>query len=383
MTSQLDTGSLDFALAVSRELVNQDSARNLVFSPFSLSTALTMTLMGSRGRTGEELSRVLLGKSYTADGYKSLANEYHSLVDRVLKANSGILLSANYLYAHKSYPIRKDYRQMIEQSFAGKARDVDFEGQPQSAVKTINSDVSDATKGKIKTLFDDIDSATKLILVNALYFKGLWKTPFKTKDTKPRKFTTARNDILDVPTMHQKVKVPFMVHDDLNLSAIELTYDKSNCAMLILLPNTGVTLESMIGKLTAETLSQIVGSLTPQKLDIYLPKFKLESILPLIPTLTHLGIQDIFNSEVADFSAMTSDPMGLYVGEVLQKAVIEVNEEGTEAAAATSVAMMARSMDFPESFEANRPFMFLLVSKYEPKKSTLLFAGIVNNPLTA
>ncbi|CAG2116354.1 unnamed protein product, partial [Medioppia subpectinata] len=329
----VESGSYEFALILDKMLATD--SKNLVFSPFSLLTAMSMTLMGARNTCGDELSQVLFGKKIDGNQYPALAKDYQRLVDSIFKSNAQVLSSANFLYAHKQYPILKEYQHLIEQSFGAKSREVDFEQHGKEAVDTINGDINAATRGKIRKLFDDIDPTTKMVLANALYFKGLWKTKFKKENTKSRKFTTSKKKEIDVDFMHQVLKVPFGYSDELKASAIELSYDKSNVVLVIVLPEATTSLPELKAHLNGQTLDQFLKQLSPTKIDIYLPKFKLDSTLPLIPILSQMGIKQIFDAKMANFSGITNDPIGLYVGEVLQKAVIEVNEDGTEAAAAT------------------------------------------------
>ncbi|CAM6031491.1 unnamed protein product, partial [Sphagnum compactum] len=256
---------------------------------------------------------------------------------------------------------------------------LDFIDGNAEAIKTINEDISRATNGKIPTVLESIDEDTKMILANAVYFKGLWKSQFKSVFTKLKKFTTNSKQEVEVEMMFQSAYFPFAHSKQLNCKAIELGYEK---IMIVLLPDEHNSLKQLKANLNVKSFNNLWNNLYSQEVMLSLPKFKLESTLELIPVLAKLGIKDIFDREVANFSGVTNDPLGLYVGDIIQKAVIEVNEEGTEAAAATAVettlcSMLIRSPT-PE-FTANRPFMFFLVSKLE-NKNVILFSGTVNNP---
>lgn len=377
MLSDIESASLEFGLKLDKILSSKD--KNLVFSPFSLSTALAMTLLGTRNKSGEELSSVLFGRTIKAEEHKALAQNYRTIVEKCLESNAQVLSSANFLYAHSKYRILDAFKRLIESSFGAKAREVDFETKNKEAIDAINSDISAATKGKIPNLFQQLDINTKLVLANALYFKGLWRSKFKTENTKDAKFKTNDKKEVDVKMMFQKTKLPFGYSEQLKCSAVELAYDKSNSALVILLPDEESSVAELKAKLTATTLKPLLSSLSSLKVELWLPRFKIESTLPLIPALTKAGITKIFDPNSADFSGITDHPLGLYVGDVIQKAVIEVNEEGTEAAAATGVAFMARSLEIPERMEFNRPFVFFLVSKFQDKR-IILFSGTVNNP---
>ncbi len=182
--------------------------------------------------------------------------------------------------------------------------------------------------------------------------------------------------------MFKEDKFPFVYSHQLNCKAVELGYKKSNTFMIVLLPNEDNSVEQLKANLNVKSLNYLLSKLYSLKVNVLIPKFKLESTLKLIPILTELGIKDIFDPKVANFSGITSDPLGLFVGDIIQKAVIEVNEEGTEASAATGETEIYFSLTsiVTQEFRADRPFMFFLLSKYKRNKNVILFSGTVNNP---
>jgi serine protease inhibitor len=374
--SSISSGSFEFTLKLQNLLSTND--RNLVVSPFALTTALAMTLYGTRGNSGAELSKVLFGNRIDVKEYKSMVKKFQSLIDKTVKSNASVLISANFIYSQKEYEVLPDFSQTIEKYFSSKSQQLDFINCNAEAIKTINEDISCATNGKISTLLESIDKNTKMILANAIYFKGLWNSQFKFNNTQLDKFTTNSGQEIEVEMMFQSNKFPFVYSDQLNCKAIELGYKESNTVMIILLPNEDNSVEQLKANLNVESFNELLGQFWSQSVELSLPKFKLESTLELIPVLTELGIKDIFDAEVANFSGITNDSLGLFVGDIIQKAVIEVNEEGTEASAATAVKILIRSVS--QQFTANRPFMFFLMSKYEKNKNLILFSGTVNNP---
>jgi serine protease inhibitor len=374
--SSISSGSFEFTLKLQNLLSTND--RNLVVSPFALTTALAMTLYGTRGNSGAELSKVLFGNRIDVKEYKSMVKKFQSLIDKTVKSNASVLSSANFIYSQKEYEVLPDFSQTIEKYFSSKSQQLDFINCNAEAIKTINEDISCATNGKISTLLESIDKNTKMILANAIYFKGLWNSQFKFNNTQLDKFTTNSGQEIEVDMMFQSNKFPFVYSDQLNCKAIELGYKESNTVMIILLPNEDNSVEQLKANLNVESFNELLGQFWSQSVELSLPKFKLESTLELIPVLTELGIKDIFDAEVANFSGITNDSLGLFVGDIIQKAVIEVNEEGTEASAATAVKILIRSVS--QQFTANRPFMFFLMSKYEKNKNLILFSGTVNNP---
>jgi serpin B len=375
--SSINSGSFEFALKLQNLLSTND--KNLVVSPFSLTSALAMTLYGTRGNSGAELSRVLFGHQIDVNNYKSMVKEFQSLIDKSLKSNSKILSSANFIYNHKEYPVLPDFSQTIKKYFSAKSQQLDFINSNAKAIKTINEDISRATNGKIPTLLESIDKKTKMILANAIYFKGLWESQFDCVDTNLCKFTTNSGQEVEVKMMFQSNTFPFVDSDQLNCKAIELGYKESNTVMIVLLPNEDYSVEQLRANLNVESFHKLLSELCSQRVDLSLPKFKLESTLQLIPVLTELGVKDIFDPKVANFSGITNNSLGLFVGNIVQNAVIEVNEEGTEAAAAILLRCRSRR-SHRQNLTANRPFMFFLMSKYEINENLILFSGTVNNP---
>ncbi len=219
-----------------------------------------------------------------------------------------------------------------------------------------------------------------MILANAVYFKGLWKSQFKSDFTELDKFTTNSKQDVEVEMMFQSAEFPFAHSKQLNCKAIELGYDKSNIVMIVLLPDEHNSLKRLKANLNVKSFNNLLNKLHSREVMLSLPKFKLESTLELIPVVAKLGIKDIFDPKVAKFSGITNDPLGLFVGGIIQKAVIEVNEEGTEAAATTDVELVLTCVDIREQFTANRFFMFFLMNKLENNKNVILFSGTVNNP---
>jgi serpin B len=375
--SSIDSGSFEFALRIQNVLSSDDT--NLLVSPFSLTSALAITLYGTRGNSGAQLSKVLFGHQIDVNDYQSIVQEFQSLTDKCLKSNSKVLSFANFIYTHKEYPILPDFSQTIDKYFCAKSQVLDFIDGNGEAIETINEDISRATNGKILTLFDSIDTKTKMILANAIYFKGLWKSQFKSVFTKPKKFTTNSKRKVEVEMMFQIAEFPFAYCEQLNCKAIELGYEKSNIVMIVLLPDEHNSLKRLKANLNAKSFDNLLNELNLQEVVLSFPKFKLESTLELISVLAKLGIKDIFDPKVAKFSGITNNPLGLFVGDIIQKAVIEVNEEEAEAAAATGVQVVEYCLNICKQLTANRPFMFFLMSKLENNKNVILFSGTVNN----
>lgn len=244
---------------------------------------------------------------------------------------------------------------------------------------TINADVKEATKGLIEKILDSIPGDTKVILGNAVYFKGLWKLKFDKHNTEEMDFRRTDGSVVSkVPMMFAKEK--FQYYEDEKLKAVRLDYTNGSLSMLLLLPNEGITVASLLADIHAAKLKDIQKSLN-NKLDtlLWLPRFKLENSLKLVPTLGKLGIRDVFGAR-ADLSNIYDSAAGgqsLHVSDVLQSAVIEVNEEGTEAAAATMIMVRMLMLSPENQIKFDRPFLYYLVDR---ERHTILFSGVVEDP---
>ena len=378
MKSTIESGSFDFSLRLYKLLSSPNN--NLIVSPFSVSNALAMVNYGARDKTAAEISRVIFGREISEDHFQLMAQEFNDLVNKNVKANSEVLNVANFLYSHHQFNIHSEYKDALVNYFNAKATELDFQNGGQ-AINKINGDVSIATKGKIDQLFDSIDPMTRMILVNAIYFKGLWKSQFKKDATKKDNFYLTNGNSVQIDMMFQNSKYNFGYNEQLKFKALEIPYENSNTSLLLLLPDEGNSIEDLEDKLTVELINDLLNNkMENLKVEVYLPKFKLSSTLHLIPSLAKLGMKDLFSVKDANFSGITNEPTGLYVGDVIQKAVIEVNEEGTEAAAATGVVFLTRTVMLSEEFRANRPFIFMLLSKYDNDKRLTLFMGALKQP---
>ena len=265
------------------------------------------------------------------------------------------------------------------------AKQLDFSNANKEALQTINKDVEDATHGLIKQLLSQIEQTTRLVLVNAVYFKGGWQKPFDKDATNENgQFNLAKDGkVVKVAMMSRNDKWPYYLDKATNCKAVQLDYHtaESNIAMVLILPSQGVSLATFIkSQLTATLLEQILDNLySSGDVQLKLPRFKLTGSHKLSKACNSLGIQDIFSQANANLSHISTDS-NFFVSEILQKAVIEVNEEGTKAAAATVVLLLGSSRFKPEpkEFIANRPFLYALVTKQSPRQ--ILFIGAVEDP---
>ncbi|OGY23245.1 MAG: hypothetical protein A2172_02640 [Candidatus Woykebacteria bacterium RBG_13_40_15] len=351
---------------------------NIFFSPFSISSALAMTYEGAKGQTASEMK----GLFYFPD-ISILRNEYAALFEELNKTDKKYTLStANALWVEQDYKFLADYLQRIEKYYAGKATNLDFKKDPERSRIEINNWVEKQTQDKIKNLIPSgvIDSLTRLVLTNAIYFKGDWVKAFNETDTNDENFTVSEGNNVKVPMMSRTDKdALFNYSENKDLQILELPYSGEELSMLILLPK-GKNLNKVESELTTKKLAEWEKGFKNERVDIYIPKFKFETNYFMADDLKVMGMSTAFSSR-ADFSGMDGT-RNLYIGQVIHKAFIEVNEKGTEAAAATAVEMKFTSAPGNEEpkipiFRADHPFIFLIQQK---TSGNILFMGRVTNP---
>ncbi|KFM58296.1 putative serpin-like protein, partial [Stegodyphus mimosarum] len=371
---KLAIASNNLALNLHRKL-SSGSSSNVFFSPFSISTAFGMLYCGARGETAQEIRSVL--------GYEkaNLSNQFvHSSFYRLLTesiksgdSDSYVLNAANAILADKSLQLIANYKREVQELYQASVQDVDFAKDGPKIVEEINDWVKAKTNGKIDSLVDELDASTVLVLLNAVYFKGTWKTEFDVKKTKPQKFYNngLESEAKEVPMMHIVGGFPYTVDDDVEV--LELPYKGENISMIILLPKSRDGLSALEQSLTLGRLENIRQQLDEMKVVVSLPKFKVEYSREMSGEFQSLGANKIF-SPIADFSGMTNDN-NVYVSQILHKAVVEVNEKGSEAAAVTGIIENIMMIPTP-IFSANHPFLFAIVDN---RNDMILFLGRVNN----
>ncbi|MBW2987151.1 serpin family protein [Candidatus Woesearchaeota archaeon] len=347
---------------------------NIFYSPYSISTALAMTYEGARGKTAEEMQDVFHfpDEDIRRPGYARIYNEIN-------KKDKGYKLStANALWSQEKFGFLPDFMGTVEQYFGGRATNLNFISNPEGSRKIINDWVEENTMGKIKDLIPRgvITGMTRLVLTNAIYFKGTWVKQFEKKDTKDEDFYVDETKIIKAPTMRLTgEEAEFNYGETDELQVLELPYEGEDLSMLILLPKED--LASIDSYLAPEALNALKQSMYEQRVDIYIPKFKFETKYMMNEDLKQMGMPTAF-SMAADFSGMTGDT-SLYISAVIHQAFVEVNEEGTEAAAATGVVISLKSAmpTQPKVFRADHPFIFMIQQK---DTGNILFMGRVNNP---
>ncbi|MBN2445560.1 MAG: serpin family protein [Phycisphaerae bacterium] len=372
---QRDTvaGNTRFALDLYGKLRDQDG--NLFFSPLSISAALAMTYAGARGETAQEMAQTL-HFDVTGD---DLHAKMGRLLDRLKSTDNAAwqLHIANALWPQAGYTFLDEFFDLVQQNYHAGLDSLDFAKATEEARKTINTWVEKHTAEKIKDLIPPgvLDAATTLVLTNAVYFKASWVREFDPNLTKDGPFTLANGEEITVPLMKQTGE--FAYAEDSGVQVLELPYSGDTLSMVILLPKSHDGLSKLEAGLTTTKLEGLLSELKHDEVHVLLPRFKATSMFSLEDALSALGMRRAF-SGAADFSGMTGR-RDLFIGAVLHKAYVDVNEEGTEAAAATAV-IMKRSTAIPRPqpvFRADHPFMFLIRDK---QTGSIMFMGRITDP---
>ena len=360
-----------FALNLYKQFA-QNSDDNIFFSPLSLNIAMGMTYAGANNETKEQIAQVF---NYPADDtnlHKQLGKMQKDMAG--LKSKGVEIAIANQLWADKLYKFNCRYIQDMKKAYAAPVKRMAFRTQPEACRLEINRWVENQTNDRIKDLLPggSISDMTTLVLTNAIYFKGLWEEKFKPERTSEEEFMVSERK--RERCMMMNVNGKYRLYQGSDIQLLELPYSGKNFSMLILLPNEGVPLRKVEHSITLENLNSYIDWLVESDVRVKLPRFKFESEYQLKPFLTVMGMPIPF-SNGADFTRMSSKP-DLKIDEVYHKAFIEVTEEGTEAAAATAVVIVRKSMPISVDFFANRPFMFFI---RENATGNILFMGRVNN----
>ncbi|XP_038050241.1 serpin B6-like isoform X2 [Patiria miniata] len=362
-------------------VLTEGGSSNIFFSPMSISTALAMTFMGARGETASQMSQAL---HFNILEESVLHQSFADLSALIFRADAPYTLkTANRLFGHKGLDVLATFVDDSKKYYGASMETLDFIGDGEGSRLHINSWVEKQTANRIKELLaaGSIDALTRLVLVNAIYFKGDWAAKFEVSNTSPEKFHVSATEDIDVPMMHQKGKFNFGRDDSVSSSILELPYIKEEVSMFIVLPDQVDGLADVRKKLSQEMIDSWVTEArlrdSPTVI-VSLPKFTLEQDFVLNDVLRKMGMNDPFDASKADFSGMTGDK-DLFISKVIHKAFLDVNEEGSEAAAATAVVMKlrcARPMK-PLEFKADHPFLLFI---YDNKSSAVLFMGQLCKP---
>ncbi|XP_061202615.1 serpin B10-like [Neopsephotus bourkii] len=409
----LNKANTSFALEFFKHECQEDGNKNILFSPLSISSALATVYLGAKGNTADQMAKVLhfnkvegaknvtttikmqvfsrteerlanrctcfqkteIGKSDNIHtGFKALNFEINQ------RTKNYLLKSVNQLYGEKSLPFSKEYLQLAKKYYNAEPQSIDFVGAADEIRREINSKVEHQTEGKIQNLLPpgSVDSLTRLVLINVLYFKGNWATKFEAEATRQRPFKINMHTTKPVPMMYLSDKFNCTYIESVQTDILELPYVNNDLSMFILLPSGITGLQKLERELTFENLSAWTSPelMEKMKMEVYLPRFTLEEKYDLKSTLSRMGLQDAFIEGQADFTGM-SENGDLFLSQVFHKCYLEVNEEGTEAAAASSATLASRSLGATVIFVADHPFLFFIRHN---KTKSILFLGRFSSP---
>jgi len=369
-------GNNAFAVELYSQLRNQSG--NLFFSPESISTALAMTYAGAHGDTAAEMAKTL--------HFTLPPDRFHPAMGALLgdlnTAHNGYQLSvASALWAQQGYALLDDFLQLTRSDYGAGFNHVDFKGATETARLTINQWVEQKTENKIKDLLQPgaLNPATRLVLTNAIYFKGAWQSQFQIAQTQDEDFHLSKAQSVKVPLMHRAGAYNYLNAG--KFQALEIPYKSEELSMIVFLPKDIGGLPALEQSLTASNIKQWLSHLRPvPEVIVTIPKFKVSQQFALQDTLGAMGMPQAFEAS-ADFSGMTGS-RDLWISAVIHKAFIDVNEEGTEAAAATAVVMVTMAREEPDRtppivFCADHPYIFLI---RDNSLGGILFMGRVTDP---
>ncbi|XP_055561756.1 heterochromatin-associated protein MENT-like [Falco cherrug] len=399
-----------FTVDIFNKLDETNKGKNIFFSPWSISSALALMYLGAKGNTATEMAEALhftqaagtessssvarpsrgRPKRRKMDPEHRQAEAIHSGFKELLTAinkprTAYSLRSANRIYVEKTFSLLPIYLQLSKNYYKAEPQKVNFKTAPEQSRKEINAWVEKQTDGKIKNLLNSPDVAkhTKLILVNAIYFKAEWKVKFLEEFTDLQPFRMSKNKTKPVKMMHRRHTFPVLTMETMNSKMIELPYEKHELSMFILLPDdikdTTTGLEQLERELTYEKLSEWIDSekMTSTLVDLHLPKFSIEERYDLTDKLNSMGMHSAFGSD-ADFSGMAKKG-DVQISRVLHKSFVAVDENGTEAAAATvNTSVTSSPVSHALKFKADHPFLFFIRHN---KSKSILFFGRFCSPL--
>ncbi|CAD5214853.1 unnamed protein product [Bursaphelenchus xylophilus] len=362
---------LQFSTRLLKELASKDTG-NVVVSPISILTVLSMVYSGAANETKEEFNEVL-GYNGEEDDW----NKHFSILLNAFEAKEKpyTLNSANKIFLRNGFDLKQSFKDKMEKFFLNAYQELDFD-QKTEAVQTINKFIEDHTGGKITDLVDEsnISELTKLVVVNALYFKSTWEKKFDKNKTEDKVFFVKPDQAKKVKMMKKEAK--FIYYDETDFQLLGLPYAGEGVYLFVLLPREKFGADDLLKTLDAEKLKSLISRRYKVKVDVELPRFKINSKTKLNDAMKNIGLQKGFGIE-PEFTEIAEER--LKIDELLHQVFIETNEEGSEAAAATGAVLnLLSAMPLPEEeirFVADHPFLFFVATKY----SDVLFTGIVRD----
>ncbi|XP_072269465.1 leukocyte elastase inhibitor-like [Pyxicephalus adspersus] len=360
-----------------QELIDKND-QNECFSPLAIASVLTMIELGKGGETDDPKAENLGGVPI-----QNITKAFEELYSKINQpSNNFILKSVSGLYSDYSVPVAQQYKQQMKNVFQAEIQTMDFAHSADDARKKINNWVEEQTDSKIKDILpeDSVDSLTKLVLLNAFFFKGNWDAKFPEENTKQKPFRLSKTKTKMVPMMSQRNKFNLFHIEELRTLMVELPFENDDLRFIALMPDdiedntTG--LEQLQKELSYAKLNEWMDRMTQTEVEIELPRFRLENNYNLKPYLSKMGMADLFSPGKADLRGI-SEADNLHVSEIFHKVILVIDEEGTEAAAATGDIATVSTRPIAEKVQADHPFMFIIM--HTKTKSILLF-GAVTSP---
>ncbi len=366
------SAKLDLAFKLFAE-ESKHSKGNIVISPFSAYSALCMTMNGAAGETRTQILKVL----GLADEKIEETNQRNQKMLATLACNKSIQLElSNAIYSDISNSIKNNFSDTCKTFYGAQANSIDFSAA--SSISTINSWCNEKTDGKIPVIIDKLSKSSKILVLDAVYFKGKLANCFEKAKTTDDRFSVLKGQTTPVKMMHRKGEISYF--KDRDFQAVSLPYEGKKQSMLIFLPNKGVDFERFRTKFKSDKWMQWLSLFQAKEVNLSLPRFKVQFSADLASTLKTIGMPEAF-SDKADFSNMIAAPADLHIGKVVQKIYLDVEEEGTEAAAITEVEFTPRDLFFekPKSveFRVDHPFVFALV---DDETKEVFFIGSIDKP---
>lgn len=358
----------DFGLDLLKNTILLSEESNVMVSPLSVSVALGMAWNGAKGETKTEIGQILKLSNLTDN---ELNEYYKTMQSSLLVIDPSTKLSiANAIWYREGFKVKPEFLKINSDNFKAYVKEIDF--SKSWALDTINNWCKKSTKGLIPSILDEIPSDAMMYLMNAVYFKGIWREKFDKSKTFSANFTNELAKETKVNMMTQQGTFDFSA--DEFAQYIDLPYGNKAFSMTIILPSNTLTINDILNRLDAQSIKTILQEMTPRQVDLKLPRFKVENKFKLNDPLISMGMPQAFNSESANFSGISD--IKLYISEVIHKTYITVDEEGTEAAAVTSIGFEYTSIPQYIDFNVNKPFLFLIREK---STGIILFMGKVGN----
>ena len=372
--SKYGTAQTDFGLELFRRIAETEKNKNVFVSPSSAAVVLAMAYNGARGSTQAAMEQTLKLRDTTVD---ELNKEASAWLKAIGSPTPGVEMSiGNSVWLRNGVPLQPQFKQRIEQTYRAHVTNLDL-SKPDAA-RIINAWVKSETNNRIEEIVTPpISNDEMLFLINALYFKGRWTTPFDPKQTSSAPFTLLNGTTINVPTMHRTNN--YETKNGKDYRAVRLPYGEGRFSMYVFVPTEGATVYDLVSQLTPDTWRSMIIGFNKRNLPLLMPKFTFNYAITLNEPLKAIGMAEAFDATRSDLSGMVDATWlrgnRLYISEVKQKTFVEVNEEGTEAAASTSAGISVTSM--PAPFAVDRPFVAAI---HDGATNTVLLLGIVVDP---